>query len=63
VSALALIAASLRDTPGLAPLAPLAPLRQLYRELPELPDGIRATLDELIDATDTVAASIGLELP
>jgi uncharacterized membrane protein YccC len=61
VGSLAMIAAGLRDE--LPALAQLPPLRLLYRELPELPDGIRATLDELIDATDTVAASIGFALP
>jgi uncharacterized membrane protein YccC len=60
VSALAMTAATLSGGPA---TAPLPPLRRLYRELPELPDGMRATLDELIDATDTVAASIGLQLP
>lgn len=57
--ALATIAGALEG--GAAP--PLPPMRQLYRALPELPEGIRVSLDELIDAIDTLAASIGLTLP
>lgn len=41
----------------------LPALRQMYRELPELPEGIRVSLDELIDAVDTLAALMGLRLP
>jgi Fusaric acid resistance protein-like len=51
---------------GQGPRPPLPPLRNLYRELPwpgdeRLTQALRPPLDELVDAVDTAAVSLGLE--
>lgn len=60
--ALAMIAARLRD----GAVAPVPPLRVLYRDACQasrLDEALLGPLDEIVDATDTVAASIGLPEP
>ena len=62
--ALSSLAAALRD----AEQHPFPPLRTLYRELararPELlSQALWAALDELVDATNTAAAAVGLAVP
>jgi uncharacterized membrane protein YccC len=62
--ALSALAATLRDSKQ----RPFPPLRTLHRELarghPELlSQAVWAGLDELVDATDTAAASVGLTVP
>jgi uncharacterized membrane protein YccC len=64
--ALSVLAATLRDDPVTEP--PLPPLRDLHRELARAHPGLLsqalwAALDELVDATDTAAAAIGLTVP
>jgi uncharacterized membrane protein YccC len=58
----------LRGTGVRAPSPPLPPLRALYRRIPwEQPGGppeaVRVPLDELVDAVNTTAVAVGLELP
>jgi hypothetical protein len=47
------------------PVPALPPLRSLYRRVDwaGLPDSVRIPLDELIDAVDSLAAALGMELP
>ncbi|HSO99695.1 MAG TPA: FUSC family protein [Solirubrobacteraceae bacterium] len=62
-NALTLIADRLRDGAG---ATPLPPLRTLYREADAegpLDDALLGPLDEIVDATDTVAVSLGLPVP
>jgi hypothetical protein len=64
--ALSVLAATLRDDPVTEP--PLPPLRDLHRELARAHPGLLsqalwAALDELVDATDTAAAAVGLTVP
>jgi hypothetical protein len=63
--ALALLATRLREGGA---QQELPPLRGLYRSLVQEAGGrlagpLAAELDELIDATNTVAASVGMKLP
>ncbi len=65
--ALEIEAGSLRAG-GLGEHLPLPPLRHLYREInwsedDQLRYALRPPLDELVDAVDTAAVSLGLELP
>lgn len=64
--ALSVLADTLRDAPESPPSIP--PLRKLNRELARadpdlLSQALWAALDELIDATDTAAAAVGLTVP
>jgi uncharacterized membrane protein YccC len=64
--ALSELASTLRDDPDTRPQLP--PLRRLHRDLARAHPGLLnqalwAALDELVDATDTAAAAVGLTVP